>query len=320
MVITPAVENRIAVTVNEIVDEADGVRSFVLTSSDGGTLPSWEPGAHIDIELPNGIVRQYSLCGDVGDRTRWRIAVLREPESRGGSEFFHDSLTVGAQLIAGGPRNHFPLVDAETYRFIAGGIGVTPILPMARHLDSIGRPWELLYGGRRLGSMAFIEELGKLNGKVTVSPEDAHGLLDLDSYLQDLSASTAVYCCGPEALLNAVEKHASGWQVGDLHIERFAPKEGALEGKSTSFEVEAVQSGVTVTVGPDESIADALDEAGVFVYTTCGEGTCGTCETVVLEGVPDHRDSMLTEAERAANNKMMVCCSRALSPRLKLDL
>ncbi|MEU0529470.1 PDR/VanB family oxidoreductase [Amycolatopsis tolypomycina] len=289
---------------------ADGVVALTLRAP-GGPLPHWEPGAHIDLRLPDGVVRQYSLCGDPADSSAYRVAVLREPDGRGGSAYVHDKLAAGDRIEVDGPRNHFALVDAERYLFIAGGIGITPILPM---LDRAGTDWHLVYGGRTRGSMAFTEELARHGDRVTFRPQDEHGLLDLPSLLADVRPGTAVYCCGPEPLLAAVE--ALG--PADLHVERFTAR--ADEGPREAFEVELAGSGRVLPVPADRSILEVVEEAGVSVLSSCREGTCGTCETGVLGGEPDHRDSVLTADERLENEVMMLCVSRACSPRLVLDL
>jgi ferredoxin-NADP reductase len=203
---------------------------------------------------------------------------------------------------------------------IAGGIGITPLLSMVRQLDKGGADWRLLYGGRRRASMGFIDDLVALGERVTIWPQDSHGLLDLDTLLAAPRAGAVVYCCGPEALIAAVEARCASWPRGALHIERFRPRPGALDGPSTTFDVVAARSGVTVTVTPDQTIVEALERAGVVVPTSCREGTCGTCESYVLEGIPDHRDSFLLDDEKEENATMMVCCSRSLSDRLVLDL
>lgn len=306
--------------VRRIAPEADGVVSLTLAAIDGGEMPSWTPGAHVDLLLPNGIERQYSLCGDPRDRGSWRIGVLREPESRGGSAYVHASLAIGDRVRVRGPRNHFPLVEAPTYLLIAGGIGVTPLLPMVDALAARGAEWRLLYGGRRASSMAFLRELEPHGGRVAIRPEDLHGPLDISRALAGTAGEVAVYCCGPEGLIAAVERVCEQIGRASLHVERFRPRPGASDGVATAFDVVLANSGVTVHVGAEESIVAALSRDGITVPTSCLEGTCGTCETDVLEGVPDHRDSYLTEEERADNATIMVCCSRALTPRLVLDL
>lgn len=304
----------------EINEEANGIRSLRLASADGEKMPEWTPGAHIDLVLNADLERQYSLCGDPSDLRTWQVAVLREPTSRGGSEWVHDKLSVGDRLLVRGPRNNFELVDADEYIFIAGGIGITPILPMVAKCEEMNRPWRLVYGGRSESSMAFREILGTHDSKVTFWPQDLNGIIDLDTLLGVPLENVAVYCCGPGVLLDAVEERCEGWPAGSLHLERFRPKAGALEGINTAFEVELDFSDMVLTVGPDESIVDVLEAAGVHVPTSCREGTCGTCETVVLDGTPDHRDSFLTDQEKESNEVMMVCCSRAKCNRLVLDL
>ncbi len=311
------------VTVRAVHRGADDVVVLELArpaDPEGAELPSWEPGAHIDVVLGPDLERQYSLCGDPGDRTSWRIAVLREPDGRGGSRRLHDEIGVGAELVVRGPRNEFPLDASGRHLLIAGGIGITPLLPMVRELEAAGSDWRLVYGGRRTSSMAFLDELAAYGDRVTIWPEDENGLLDLAGLLGEPRPDTRVYCCGPGALIDAVEERCGGWPAGALHVERFRPRAGALDGVATAFEVHLDASGITLTIGPDQTIADAVEAAGVDIMTSCREGTCGTCETTVLEGVPDHRDSLLTEDEKAANDTMMICCSRSVSARLVLDL
>jgi ferredoxin-NADP reductase len=292
---------------------ADGVVRLTLRAPDGGLLPQWEPGAHIDLVLP-GFVRQYSLCGDPSDTSAYVVAVLREPDGRGGSAYVHDSLSTGDRVPVEGPRNHFALVEAERYLFIAGGIGITPILPMLDSVAATGREWQLVYGGRTSSSMAFTAELASHGDRVAFRPQDEHGLLDLPTLLAAARPGTAVYCCGPEPLLAAVE--ALG--PADLHVERFTPVVDL--GERTAFEVELAASGRVLPVPADRSILEVVEEAGVTVLSSCREGTCGTCETGVLGGEPDHRDSVLTADERLENEVMMLCVSRACSARLVLDL
>ncbi|MBN9743439.1 oxidoreductase [Amycolatopsis sp. A1MSW2902] len=306
--------------VAEIAHEADDVKSLRLAPVSGDQIPAWEPGAHIDLVLGPGLERQYSLCGDPDDRHHWRIGVLREPESRGGSSYVHDKLSVGDQVLCRGPRNNFALADAERYLFIAGGIGITPILPMIGRCEAAGKPWRLVYGGRQEGSMAFRAELAPHGDRVTYWPQNVRGHLDLAALLGTPEAGTAIYCCGPGGLLDAVEQRCAVWPDDALHLERFRPKDGALDGNNTEFEVVLDYSGITLAVAPDQSIVEAAEAAGVHIPTSCREGTCGTCETVVLEGEPDHRDSYLTPREKESGEVIMPCCSRACSKTLVLDL
>jgi len=300
---------------------ADGVAGVTLRRPCGEPFGEWEPGAHVDLVLRKDLVRQYSLCGDPADRSVLRIAVLREPDGRGGSAYVHDELAEGTRVRIRGPRNHFPLVPAPRYLFLAGGIGITPLVPMIARADAAGADWRLVYGGRTRAAMAFRAELEQRWGdRVAIRPQDETGLPDLDAALDQAGADAAVYCCGPEGLLKAVEQRCASRRAGSLHVERFTPRAGADAGERTSFEVELAASGRTVTVPADKSILEAVEEAGVPVLFSCQEGTCGTCETPVLGGVPDHRDSLLTEEERAAGDTMMICVSRSCGPRLVLDL
>ncbi|MDX3731103.1 PDR/VanB family oxidoreductase [Streptomyces caniscabiei] len=299
---------------------AEGVVLLTLRHPEGRPLPQWQPGSHIDLILRADLVRQYSLCGDPSDRSRFQVAVLREPESRGGSSHVHDVLTEGESVRVRGPRNHFPLVKAKNYLFIAGGIGITPILPMLAAVNATRADWRLVYGGRTRASMAFGETLRRAYGeRVSLRPQDEYGLLDLASLLGKPQRKTAVYSCGPEPLLAAVEAGCEKWPSGSLHLERFAPKQDLAAGPRSSFEVELAQSGRKLLVSEDMTVLEAVEAAGVPVLTSCEEGICGTCETKVLSGEIDHRDSVLTEQERAAGDTMMICVSRAKSARLVLD-
>jgi ferredoxin-NADP reductase len=212
------------------------------------------------------------------------------------------------------------LVDAQRYLFVAGGIGITPILAMIRSADAAGAQWRLVYGGRHRASMAFLDELAVYGDRVTVWPQEEKGLIDLDGLLGQPQSDTKVYCCGPEPLLAAVEQRCAVWPKGSLHVERFVAKPLTEPVLSDAFEVELARSGLTLTVPPETSILSAVEDAGVGVLSSCQEGTCGTCETRVLDGVPDHRDSVLDEDQREAGDCMMICISRACTPRLVLDL
>ncbi|WP_197721896.1 PDR/VanB family oxidoreductase [Mycolicibacterium chitae] len=309
----------IDLAVREVRPVAEDCIVMVLETADGAELPEWSPGAHIDLILGDDLVRQYSLCGDPADRSRWRIGILREPESRGGSEFLHDSVRAGATLTARGPRNHFPLQPSDHYLFVAGGIGITPILTMIHAAERQGASWRLLYGGRRRASMAFLDELDGFGDKIQVCPQDECGLLDLTSYLSTAPAGTAVYCCGPEPLIAATEEICATKAL-PLHVERFAPKQDADVGANEEFEVVCAESDITVTVPADSTILAEVRKVGIEVLSSCSEGTCGTCEADVLEGEPDHRDSVLTPQERASNESMMICVSRCVGKRLVLDL
>jgi ferredoxin-NADP reductase len=318
---SPAVHDQAPLVVDTRVQAADGVVSLVLRRPDDGPLPVWAPGAHIDLVLDNGLVRQYSLCGNPADRAVWQIAVLREPDGRGGSRYVHDRLAEGSTVRVRGPRNNFPLRAAEHHLFVAGGVGITAILPMVDAAEAAGADWHLLYGGRTRGSMAFLDRLARYGDRVWIRPQDTYGLLDLASFIGSPREGTLVHACGPEPLLRAAQEQCADWPSGTLGIERFAPvrppDEAAL---ADAFDVVLSRSKRTLSVPADRSVLEVLEEAGVPVRFACREGTCGTCETGVLDGTPDHRDSLLDEDERAACDIMLICVSRSCGPRLVLDL
>ncbi len=320
MAAEPQVENEIKLRVESKRTIASGVVTLTLTHPEGRRLPDWAPGAHIDLVLPNGATRQYSLCGDRWDAYRYRVGVLREPVGRGGSAYVHDELTVGDLVAVGGPRNNFAMVPSQRYLFIAGGIGITPLLPMIAQADMIGADWNLLYGGRTRDSMGFVDELAGYGERVTLVPQDELGLLDLATALEERAEGTRVYVCGPGPLLDAAESRCTHWSPGVLRTERFVARDQGSSVRDEAFEVELVRSGLAVRVPTNASVLDAVREAGVQVLSSCREGTCGTCETGVVAGLPDHRDSILDDDERAANDCMFICVSRARGERLALDL
>ncbi|MFI7024971.1 PDR/VanB family oxidoreductase [Micromonospora sp. NPDC049900] len=298
---------------------ATGVVVLTLCRPDGGEVPDWTPGAHVDLDLGPGLVRQYSLCGDPADRTALQVAVHLASDGRGGSRHVHERLLPGTQVRVVGPRNAFRLVEADRYLFLAGGIGITPIRPMVAAADAAGADWRLVYGGRSGSTMAFAADLRQTYGdRVRLRPQDETGPLDVDTLIGD-AGDAVVYCCGPAGLIDAVQQRCRAWPPGRLHVERFAPTEQAATGDHT-VEVELALSGRTVHVPPETSILAALEHAGTQVLSSCREGTCGTCETTVLDGVPEHRDSLLTEEERAAGDTMLICVSRARTRRLVLEL
>lgn len=307
-------------TVTRRAEAADGVIALTLDRPDGGPLPVWRPGAHVELLLGDGLVRHYSLCGDPAVRSGWRIAVLRSAESRGGSAYVHDKLHVGASVRVRGPRENFVFRPARRCLFVAGGIGITPLLPMVAAAEAAGVEWRLLYGGRTLGSMAFLDELSLYGDAVRVVPQDGFGLPDLDGFLGAPQEGTLVYCCGPEPMLSAVEDRCRAWPPGALQVERFQAAELPSPAAESAFEVVLTGSDLTLRVPPGRSILEVAREAGVPVLSSCAEGICGTCETEVLEGEPDHRDSVLSAEERESGETMMICVSRARSPQLVLDL
>ncbi|NEA62109.1 PDR/VanB family oxidoreductase [Streptomyces sp. SID12488] len=310
---------RLTVAAHETV--ADGVVQLRL---EGRELPGWAPGAHLDLVLPSGLVRQYSLCGDPADTSSYTVATRLVPDGRGGSREVHEGLRAGMTVEVRGPRNRFPLAPAPAYVFVAGGIGITPILPMLRAVSARPGPeWRLLYGGRSRASMPYLAEIEKLVAgdaaeRVTVVAEDEDGLPDLDALFAgvaaDLPEGTAVHCCGPEALTAAVEARIPEGAV--LRTERFTPRTSI--GGNQPFEVELRRSGRTLTVAADSTVLAAVRAELPDTPYSCEQGFCGTCQQRVLAGEIDHRDELLTDAERA--DSMLICVSRARRSPLVLDL
>jgi ferredoxin-NADP reductase len=313
--------------VRQVRLEAEGVVSLQLTDPHGNELPAWEPGAHLDVILPSGLVRQYSLCGDVEDLSAYTVAVLREEASRGGSKEVHETALVGRLLGVRGPRNQFRLVEAEDYLFLAGGIGITPILPMVAAVREQGRPFRLVYGGRTRASMAFLDHPALSDpSSCTFLFEDEHGRPDIDGLVAGASPGTAVYCCGPPGMIAAAEASCGRLLArGALHVERFsAPPsledlDRPLPASERAFEVELARTGKVLEVPPDRSLLRVVLDAVPSHLYSCEEGYCGTCEARVVAGEPDHRDSVLSDEERA-EGKMILCVGRSRSPRLVLDL
>lgn len=297
-----------------------------LTQPAGGTLPSWEPGAHVELALPSGLRRAYSLCGDVADTESWTVAVHRVPDGRGGSREIHDTALVGRELEVRGPVNRFPLVPAEGYLLLAGGIGITPLLPMARELATRGLPWRLVLGARDRSRLAYAEELVALGGdRVLLVPQDEAGLPDLAAELAASPPTHAVYACGPQPMLDAVTALCRAADpVRTPRLERFAPADSGLPERSGSqsgeFEVVLRRSGVRTIVPADRSVLDVVREKLPDVPYSCEEGYCGSCETSVTAGIPDHRDTVIDPSERPTATTMMICVSRSASPVLELDL
>lgn len=314
--------------VTQMTLEAEGVLSLRLSRIEGNKpLPAWDPGAHIDVYVPDGTTRQYSLCGDPRDLSCWQIAVLREPEGRGGSAFIHDELRVGDRLLVTRPKQTFALEDAPYHALVAGGVGITPIMAFAEHLDREGRPFRLVYGGRTEGSMAFRERLGALGDRVTFLAEDRDGRPELDEVVKQLPDGGLIYVCGPLALLRAVQSAAEAAHGPDQDLVRFElfsrtgvePKESVpLDGDS--YELVLARSGHTLRMKPDANILETVLALGIEVENDCRDGICGSCVTPVLLGTVDHRDLVLTRKEQAAMDQMMICCSKPACERLELDL
>jgi ferredoxin-NADP reductase len=309
--------------IRSVYSPADRVVSIELGASDGSPLPGWDPGAHIDLHLPSGLVRSYSLHGDPRDGGSYHIAVLDVENGRGGSAEVHRIAEPGMELPASVPLNSFGMESASHYLFIAGGIGVTPLLPMALVVARAGKPWTFVYGGRTRTSMAFLDRLSALpGGRLEVVPQDELGLPDLARSFAAVPAGAAAYCCGPAGMLTAAtDAGASTRPDVAVHIERFEAPAGPAAGDGDQpFEVELARSGLTIEVPADVSVLDAVRARLPGVMSNCEQGICSSCETAVLAGTPDHRDSVLTPKEKAANRYMMICVSRSLTPRLVLDL
>jgi ferredoxin-NADP reductase len=309
-----------------------GPAIVVLTLVDPASadLPPWEPGTHVDIALPDRPIRQYSLCGDPADRGRYRLAVLRGPDPGGVSQWLHSVAAVGMTLRISTPRNRFPLRDAPRYLFLAGGIGITPILPMIGEVCRRGRPWQLSYGARSRHELVFADEIvSPAGGCVHLVPEDEQGPLDIDALVRKCPAGAGIYACGPSGMLRAVQDACDRWRPDrPPAIERFTVQPSPVNagvgspaaGGRRAFEVELRRSGITVTVPAHRSLLSVVREVLPATPFSCGEGVCGTCETTVLAGVPEHHDEVLTDDERAGGTTMMICVGRSRTPLLVLDL
>jgi ferredoxin-NADP reductase len=315
--------------VQQMTWEAEGVVSIRLTRIESDApLPEWRPGAHLDVYVPDGTTRQYSLCGDPRDRSYYQIAVLREPESRGGSAFLHEQLRVGDRLLVTRPKHHFNLEEAPYHALVAGGIGITPIMTFAEDLERTGRPFSLTYGGRAADSMAFRQRLAPLGDRVTFLAEDVDGRPDLESLVRAVPEGGLVYVCGPLPLLRAVEAAAETAHGPDQDMVRFelfsragievdvAPP--ALDGDT--YELVLAESGHTLRLKPDANILDVVLALGIDIENDCRDGICGSCITPVVAGTVDHRDLVLTKKEQAAMDQMLICCSKPTSERLELRL
>lgn len=311
------------VTGREVVARDENVVALTLAAPDGGDLPTWHPGAHLDLHLPSGRIRQYSLCGDPDRRDSYRIAVRRIPNGGGGSIEVHDALPVGSLITTNGPRNAFPLAvpgygsPARRLRFIAGGIGITPILPMLAMAERMGVEWSMIYVGRSAESIPFLDEVGRFGDKVVIRTDDTAGVPEADDLLGDCSCSTAIYACGPADMITLIRSRLVGRDDLELHFERFAAPpvtDGA------PFTVTLESTGSTMEVAADETLLAALRRTGVAAAYSCQQGFCGTCRTRVLSGTVEHRDTLLTGPEREAG-MMLTCVSRApAGGNLTLDL
>lgn len=319
---------KLQVRVAEARAEAKDVLALELRACDGRPLPPFEPGAHVEVTLPNGLVRHYSLTNDWRETDRYTIGVGRADESRGGSDWIHANVRRDTILPISTPRNNFPLdPEASSFRFIAGGIGITPIMAMIRWCEANGRQWRLVYACRSHQRAAFYEDLRRFGPeKVGFHFDDEAGtVLDVADALQSLAEGEKVYCCGPDPLMQAVQARSAALPPGTVRFEWFTvppqPPAGEAERADIgAFEVHLKRAGLTLAVAPDKSILETIEAAGLDVPFSCREGLCGTCQTTVIEGDPEHRDYVLSDEERAAGKSMCVCVSRSKSPRLVLDL
>jgi len=320
-----ATESLMQVRVKRISYEAESINSYELVAPTGGNLAPFTAGSHIDLYLSNGMIRSYSLVNDQSEQSRYVIAVNKDAASRGGSRFVHETLRAGDVITISHPRNNFALQENARHSvLIAGGIGITPLLSMIRRLEALGRSWELFYAARTRLAAAFLDELNGLPPKacanlhVNFDHEPSGRLFDLTAIARDALSDAHLYCCGPVPMLEAFESATRNRPAEQVHVEYFKAKEKpAAEG---GFEVKLARSNRTITVEAGKTILNALLDAGIAVNYACTEGVCGTCETRVIEGIPDHRDLFLGKEEQAANNTMMICCSGAKSPTLVLDL
>ncbi len=300
----------------------EGSNLFELRRPDGGVVPAFTAGAHVDLHLPNGLIRQYSIANAPHEHDRYLLGVKREDRGRGGSRFLHDAVKVGAILEVGGPRNNFPLSENATVSvFIAGGIGITPIRAMIHRAQAIGQDWRLYYAVRRRAEAVFAPELLTIGDRVVLHVDEEQGgrLLDLSGIVGAACKTEAhFYCCGPAPMMAAFKKAAAAIPAERVHLEYFTSEPApATQG---GFVVELAQSGGRIPVPPGTTIVKALSDAGIKVKVACEQGICGTCETRVLQGTPEHRDMILSDEEKSAGRTMMICCSGSLSEVLVLDL
>lgn len=314
---------RLVVSGRQVVARDENVVALTLTAADGTALPAWHPGAHLDIHLPSGRVRQYSLCGDPQRTHEYRIAVRRIPDGGGGSVEVHDALPVGSVVTTSGPRNAFPLSvpgygsPTRRLRFVAGGIGITPILPMLGMAQRLGVDWSMVYVGRSAESIPFLDEVRVFGDRIAVRTDDVHGIPGADDLLGECPDGTTVYACGPADMIALVRERLSGRGDVELHFERFAAAP-VVDGEP--FTVTVASTGAEIDVAADETLLAALRRAGVGAPYSCQQGFCGTCRTKALHGVVQHRDTLLTTPERE-NGMMLTCVSRARSgEQLTLDL
>ena len=315
-----APEKLVEVRVTAIRFAARDTNLYEFTPIDGKPLPPYEPGAHIDLHLPNGLIRQYSLIEAEPDPQRYTIAVKRDPASRGGSRCVHDDLRVGRTLSISAPRNNFAVVENAPHSILlAGGIGITPIWCMVQRLAKLGRSWKLYYACRSRSDMAFLQALEQMSSSQFHFDDESGGkFLDVPSIVAAAPRDAHLYCCGPTPMLKAFETATASWPREQTHIEYFTPKQEVA--KTGGFVVELARSGQEFIIPEGKTILQVLLDAGVDVDYSCELGICGACEQRVISGIPEHRDAILTEEEQASNTKVMICCAGCKSERLVLDL
>jgi ferredoxin-NADP reductase len=325
--LSPTATATLDVVVRQRQLQGQTVAVLTLEATDGAALPAFSAGAHVDVHLPGGLIRPYSLCGDPADTRAYRLGILKEPSSRGGSVAVHASLQEGSRLSISPPRNHFPLDETATHSMlIGGGIGITPMLAMAWRLHALGASFALHYCARHQAGAAFLDELAQAPwaDRVTLhfDAADASTQLQPAEIARRAPAGSHLYVCGPAGFMDWVmtEATAAGLEPAQIHREYFTPPLETTSTADADFEVEARRSGKTVRVLRGETLRTALQRIGISVPVSCEQGVCGTCACTVLAGEPDHRDAYLTDEERAANDQIMACCSRARSARLVLDL
>jgi ferredoxin-NADP reductase len=311
------------VRIESVIQAARTIKLFELRPFDAGSLPAFEAGAHIDVHLPGNIRRSYSLMNDPVERHRYVIGVNRNEPGGGGSRYLHDETKAGGELMIDMPRNNFRLVDrADPVVLVGGGIGITPLWSMIQTLDALGRPWRLFYATRSPEHAILLDQLARYGDRVCVHHDSiaAGAKLDMDGIVGVQPESAHFYCCGPAPMLEAFERATASIAQERVHLERFAAQPAKVPEVPLACTVKLGRSGRSLEVPAEKSILDVLLQNGVDVGYSCMQGVCGACETGVLEGIPAHRDSYLSRSERASNRKIMVCCSRSLSPCLVLDL
>lgn len=313
------------VRLRTIRHEARDLNSYRLELPGGGELPAFDAGAHVDVEVAPGLVRSYSLAGDPADRSHYLLGIALDAASRGGSRAVHERWRVGQSLRIGAPRNLFPLVESAVHSvLIAGGVGITPLLSMARRLTALGRPWTMHLAARSRAHAAFVDELAAMARRTPGSTLDVHaddergGPPDLKAWVGAAPPGAHLYACGPRPMLDAYRAATAARPAGQVHWESFVPTEEAAVGGG--FRLVLARQGRQLDVPAGKTMLDVLLDAGVDVPYGCMQGVCGSCQTRVLAGVPDHRDGILDDATRARNDSVIVCCSGSRTPELTLDL